>query len=164
MSLDTGPAVRVREMTARDVKPLAQTLGWPSYGIKRRWEESLLGHREIFIAELEGRPVGSVSINEREEFPRHLHLFALDVAQPLRRRGIGTRLIGHVEEEARARRLAGVYLEVSRDNVDARRLYEALGYVEDGKPFQNSWNRYDSEGNIIEEVVELVNRMVKRFR
>ena len=155
--------MRVREMTARDVEPLARTLGWPTYGIKRRWEESLLGHREIYIAELDGRPVGSVSINEREEYPGHLHLFALDVAQHLRRRGIGTRMIAYVEDEARVRGLAGVYLEVSTDNVDARRLYETLGYVQDGKPFQNSWNRYDSNGNVSEEVVETVNRMARRF-
>jgi ribosomal protein S18 acetylase RimI-like enzyme len=163
MSADAGTAVRVREMTARDVEPLARTLGWPTYGIKRRWEESLLGHREIFIAELDGRPVGSVSINEREEYPGHLHLFALDVAQHLRRRGIGTRMIAYVEDEARVRGLAGVYLEVSTDNIDARRLYERLGYVQDGAPFQNSWNRYDSNGNVSEEVVETVNRMVRRF-
>jgi ribosomal protein S18 acetylase RimI-like enzyme len=163
MSLDAGTAVRVREMTAGDVEPLARTLGWPTYGINRRWEESLAGNREIFVAELDGRPVGSVSVNEREEYPGHLHLFALDVAQHLRRHGIGTRMIGYVEDESRARGLAGVYLEVSTDNVDARRLYETLGYVLDGAPFLNSWNRYDSDGNVSEEVVETVNRLVKRF-
>jgi [ribosomal protein S18]-alanine N-acetyltransferase len=161
MSLDAGTTVRVRRMRAEDVEPLARTLGWPTYGINRRWEESLAGHREIFVADAEGRPVGLVSINEREERAGFLHLFALDVAEPLRRRGIGTRLIGRVETEARARGLAGVYLEVGTDNVTARRLYERLGYEQDGAPFLNSWNVYDSDGSVTEEIVETVVRLVK---
>ena len=163
MSLDAGPAVGVREMRSEDVEPLARTLGWPTYGINRRWEESLAGNREMFVADVNGRPVGLVSINEREEYPGFLHLFALDVAETLRRRGIGTRLIGHVEAEARARSLSGVYLEVSTDNVTARGLYEHLGYEQDGAPFLNSWNHYDSDGNVSEEIVETVVRLVKRF-
>ncbi len=163
MSLDAGTTVRVREMRAEDVKPLARTMGWPSYGINRRWEESLAGHREMFVADADGRPVGSVSINERVEYPGHLHLFALDVAEPFRRCGIGTRLIGRVEDEARARSLAGVYLEVSTDNALARRLYERLGYAQDGVPFLNSWNVYDADGNVSDEIVETVVRLVKRF-
>jgi ribosomal protein S18 acetylase RimI-like enzyme len=163
MSLDAGTAVGVREMRAEDVEPLARTLGWPTYGINRRWEESLAGHREIFVADIDGSPVGSVSINERDEYPGYLHLFALDVAGPLRSQGIGTRLIGHAEAEARARSLAGVYLEVGTDNATARRLYERLGYEQDGAPFLNSWNVYDSDGSVMEEIVETVVRLVRRF-
>jgi ribosomal protein S18 acetylase RimI-like enzyme len=163
MSLDAGTAVRVRAMRAEDVKPLAQTLGWPAYGINRRWEESLAGHRELFVADADERPVGAVSINEREEHPGLLHLFALDVAEPFRRRGIGTQMIAHVEDEARARSHSGVYLEVSTDNVLARRLYERLGYAQDGAPFLNSWNVYDAGGSVSDEIVETVVRLVKRF-
>ncbi len=163
MGLDAGTAVRVREIRAGDVEPLARTLGWPTYGLNRRWEERLAGHREIFVADADGRPVGLVSINEREEYPGHLHLFALDVAEPFRHRGIGTRMIAHVEAEARARSLSGVYLEVGTDNVTARRLYERLGYEQDGVPFLNSWNVYDAEGSVTEEIVETVVRLVKRF-
>jgi ribosomal protein S18 acetylase RimI-like enzyme len=163
MSLDAGATVRVREMRAEDVEPLARTLGWPAYGINRRWQESLAGHREVFVADADGSPAGLISINERDEYPGYLHLFALDVAEPFRRRGIGARMIAHVEAEARARNLAGVYLEVGTDNATARRLYERLGYERDGAPFLNSWNVYDSDGNVSEEVVETVVRLVKRF-
>jgi GNAT superfamily N-acetyltransferase len=150
-------------MTGYDVEPLAVALGWPSYGIGRRWSECLAGHREISVAEVDGRLAGSVSVNEREEFPGFLHLFALDVSPPLQSRGIGTRLIAWVEEASRTRVRAGVYLEVSTTNTRARALYERLGYAQDGKPFLNSWFRYDSEGNFLEEVVETVVRLVKRF-
>jgi ribosomal protein S18 acetylase RimI-like enzyme len=163
MSLHAGTTVRIRDMTGHDVEPLAAALGWPSYGIGRRWQECLAGYREMYVADVDGRPSGSVSVNEREEFPGFLHLFALDVAPELQSQGIGTRLIDRVEEESRVRGRAGVYLEVSTQNVGARQLYERLGYEPDGKPFLNSWNRYDAEGNHIEEVVETVVRLVKRF-
>ncbi|MEO8458376.1 MAG: GNAT family N-acetyltransferase [Chloroflexota bacterium] len=163
MSLSAGPAVHIRTMTGYDVEPLAAALGWPSYGIGRRWSECLAGHREMYVADVEGTPSASVSVNERPEFAGFLHLFALDVAKPLQSQGIGTRLIERVEDEARSRHLAGVYLEVATLNKGARRLYDRLGYSPDGKPFLNSWYRYDSEGNVSEEVVETVCRLVKRF-
>jgi ribosomal protein S18 acetylase RimI-like enzyme len=91
------------------------------------------------------------------------YLFALDVAGQLRTRGIGTRLIAAVEAEAQRRGLDGVYLEVGIGNTRARSLYERLGYEQDGKPFLNSYNRYDAHGNFQEEVVETMCRLVKRF-
>lgn len=157
------PAVRIRAMTHADVAPLAEALGWPSYGIDRRWQETVAGYRQMFVAEYEGRSVGCVSVNEREERPRMLHLFALDVAPDVRGRGVGSQLIARVEDEARTRRLDGVYLECAVENENARRLYERLGYAQDGVPFLNSWNRYDARGNFQEEVVETVCRLMKRF-
>lgn len=163
MSLHAGTTVRIRDMTGYDVEPLADALGWPRYGIGRRWSECLVGHRQIYVADVDGAPCGSVSVNEREEFAGFLHLFALDVAPRQQSRGIGTRLIEWVEEQALTRGRAGVYLEVSTQNEGARRLYDRLGYQPDGKPFLNSWFQYDSEGNVVEEVVETVVRLVKRF-
>jgi ribosomal protein S18 acetylase RimI-like enzyme len=150
-------------MTAADVAPLAAALGWPAYGIERRWNERLAGYREIFVAVVDGHPAGSVSINEKDDLPRLLHIFALDVAEPQRNRGIGTRLIERVEETSRERGHKGTYLEVSVANAAARRLYARLGYRAEGAPFANQWNRYDSEGKLAEEVVETVERMFKRF-
>jgi ribosomal protein S18 acetylase RimI-like enzyme len=155
--------VTVREMRGEDIEALAEALNWPWQGIDRRWQELVAGYREMFVADIDGRPVGAVSVNEREERPGTLHLFALDVAEPLRNRGIGTQMVGYVEAEACRRGHSGVYLEVGVTNDSARRLYERLGYVQDGKPFPNSWNRYDEEGNLLEEMVEEVCRMIKKF-
>lgn len=155
--------VIVREMRGEDIEALADALNWPWMGIDRRWQELVAGYREMFVAVVDSRPVGVVSVNEREEHPGLLHLFALDVGEPLRNRGIGTQLIVHVEAEARRRGHAGVYLEVGINNNDARRLYERLGYTQDGRPLPNSWNRYDEEANFLEEVVDEVCRMIKRF-
>lgn len=154
----------VREMSEADVEPLAAALGWPAYGIGRRWNERLAGYREMFVALENGVPVGSVSINLKDDVPGLLHLFALDVAGPNQDRGVGTRLIERVENTARARGLTGVFLEVSITNANARRLYTRLGYQTEGVPFANQWNRYDAEGKLSEEIVETVERMVKRFQ
>jgi GNAT superfamily N-acetyltransferase len=162
MSAPTTSLV-VREMGEADVAPLAAALGWPAYGIERRWNERKAGYREMFVAVLNGEPVGSVSINEKAEVPGLLHLFALDVAEPHRTQGIGTRLIQRVEETAAGRGCSGVYLEVSIENARARRLYARMGYRAEGAPFANQWNSYDPEGNVAEEVVEVVERMFKRF-
>lgn len=149
-------------MRGEDVEELAEALNWSFGQIDKRWREMVARWREVFIAEVDGRPVGTVSVNERPEQPRLLHLFALDVSEPLRNRGIGTQLIDFVEAEARRRLLAGVYLEVALANVNARRLYERLQYGQEGVPFLNSWMYTHDDGTIEERVEEMV-RLVRRF-
>ena len=128
-------------MTAADVAPLAHAMGWPEYGMRHRWQEQLDGKREMFVANIDGTSVGSVSINEEPEVPGFLHLFALDVSPHLQRRGIGTLLIARVEAEAVSRGHDGVYLDVGIENHDARRLYERLGYLVEGEPVERGWHR-----------------------
>jgi tRNA threonylcarbamoyladenosine biosynthesis protein TsaB len=106
--------------------------------------------------------VATVSINERPEQPGLLHLFALDVAGPYRNAGIGTQLIEFVEAEARRRGLDGVYLEVALHNVDARRLYERLSYLQQGGQFVAQWNVSQDDGTVEERIEDMV-RLVKRF-
>jgi GNAT superfamily N-acetyltransferase len=158
-----GRTIRIREMTGYDVAPLAEALSLPTYSMGRRWSETLAGFIETYVADVDGKPAGSVSIDEHKQFRGLPRLFALDVAPPLRDGGIGTRLIEYVEGELRNRGYAGVYLDVSVENDGARRLYERLGYVQDGQPFVSSWNRYDGEGNLMKEVTDTFFRMVKRF-
>jgi ribosomal protein S18 acetylase RimI-like enzyme len=146
-------------MRRNDVIPLATAFGWPFEGIERRWTEAESGDREIFVADVEGRPAGSVSLNIQDDVPGLLHLFALDVAPAHRRRGIGTVLIRRVEEEAAARALPGVWLDVEVANGDARRLYERMGYRRKQGVVVNKYTAYPSG----EKVEETCYRMVKRF-
>jgi ribosomal protein S18 acetylase RimI-like enzyme len=156
-------SVTVRPMTDHDVVPLAEALEFPLYSTRRGWSEALLTFRESFVAELDGRPVGTVAISVREELPGLLHLFALDVSPSLRSRGIGAQLIEFLEAEARRRGYGGVYLEVAATNDRARSLYERLGYARTGEPFTTSRERYDGQGNVIEVLSETYVWMVKRF-
>ena len=97
--------------------------------MRMRFEESLDGYREILVAELDGCPVGSVSTGgHRFQRPDSLRLFALDVGEAFRGRGVGTALVNAVEATAADRALTEVNLEVAIENEDAARLYERLGY------------------------------------
>jgi ribosomal protein S18 acetylase RimI-like enzyme len=158
-----APAITIREMEGYDVAPLAEALGLARRHIERRWSEALFGFRDAYVAEVDGRPVGTVSTSEREELPGCLHLSALEVAPALQSRGIGTQLIACVEDKSRERSMAGVYLDVAIDNEDARRLYERLGYVAHGDPFVASWDRYDPDRRTFEKHSETMQRVVKRF-
>ena len=55
------------------------------------------------------------------------------VAEPARRRGLGTRLLGEFLDLARSRGANMIFLEVRESNVGARRLYEKWAFVETGR-------------------------------
>jgi ribosomal protein S18 acetylase RimI-like enzyme len=153
---------RVRPLKPEEIPELAEAI-WDSTSksqIEARWREQEVGYREIFVAEVDGRIVGTVSSHSPDG--RGLHLFALDVGPEWRNRGVGRALVEHVVDEARRRRLGSVFLEVRVDN-PARRLYHRLGFRRVGQPFANGWWRYDDEGGR-ERVEETSLRMVKRVR
>lgn len=149
-------------MREADVGALAEALDWPASGIRARWVDAERGRRKMFVAEYNGRVAGSVSVNVREAAPEHLHLFALDVSGPLQGRGIGTAMVGVVEEEARQRGLRGVWLDVGVENHGARRLYERLGYIASGELTTLYYSVPDGNGGW-KDVEELNSRMFHTF-
>ena len=153
----------IRLLEERDLESLARSLGLSRHHIAGRWHERLQGERTASVAEMDGEAVGSVSFEERREIPGLMHLYALVVVEPSQSRGIGTRLIASVEEEARGRKLAGIHLGVATDNIGALRLYERLGYKRVGEPYMARWMWYGPDGEE-REISERCFRMVKRFR
>lgn len=93
-----------------------------------------LGSATTWLAEVDGGPAGSVTLwagppgGPTDE----AHLVAMYVAPSARRLGVGERLVRTVLDEARARGLARVHLEVTSSNAGARRLYERCGFVATG--------------------------------
>lgn len=129
--------------------------------IESRWREKELGYREMLVAELDGRLVGTVSIHQPQDDPKSLHLFAFDVGPEWRNKGIGRAMVEHVLEEGRRRGVRRVYLEVRTDN-PARRLYQRAGFRRVGGMFINRWWKYGDEGGrerIEEESVRMVRRV-----
>ena len=55
------------------------------------------------------------------------------VAEPVRRRGFGSRLVGEFLDLARDRGAGTVFLEVRESNLAARGLYQKRGFVERGR-------------------------------
>ena len=119
-----------------------------------RFEESRDGYREILVAELDGCPVGTVSTGGHGfQRPGSLRLFALDVGEAFRGRGVGTALVNAVEAAAADRALTEVNLEVAIENEDAVRLYERLGYNRLGEPVMDRWEQHSDDGGsrLVEE-------------
>ena len=122
--------------------------------MRMRCEESLDGYREILVAELDGCPVGTVSMGGHGfQRPGSLRLFALDVGEAFRGRGVGTALVDAVEAVAADRALTEVNLEVAIGNEDAVRLYQRLGYKRLGKPVLDRWEQHLDDGGsrLVEE-------------
>jgi ribosomal-protein-alanine N-acetyltransferase len=55
------------------------------------------------------------------------------VAGPVRRRGLGARLLGEFLDMARGRGAEAVFLEVRESNLEARQFYEKWAFVQTGR-------------------------------
>jgi ribosomal protein S18 acetylase RimI-like enzyme len=101
-------------------------------------------HREIFsdafarqlraenimlVADLAGFPVGQAWIDlTKREYESIGCIWAVRVFPILRNLGIGTQLMSCAENQLARRGYAVAEVGVQRDNLNARRLYERLGY------------------------------------
>jgi len=66
------------------------------------WREpNRVGLKEVFVAEVDGRLVGCVSIEERA---KEIELIDIDVVRDYQGQGIGSRIVQFVEGQARKRR------------------------------------------------------------
>ena len=150
MASETNSArLSVRPAGDGDLGPLTAALGpdVPAAQVATRFEESRLGYRDMLVAELDGRVVGTVSMGGHGfQRPGSLRLFALDVGAAFRRRGVATALVKAVEAIATGRALGGVNLEVAVDNEDAVRLYERLGYGRHEEPVLDRWEKRLDDG------------------
>jgi GNAT superfamily N-acetyltransferase len=79
--------------------------------------------RTFFVAVDDGRVVGTVALDGHR-----LKAMAVDG----QRRGVGRRLVGSLEDEARARGISRIELHA---RVTARGFYAKLGYFEEGNTF-----------------------------
>ena len=71
-------------------------------------------------------------------------------------------MMAHIEGDLLRRGFSYVTLNVAKENPDARRLYERLGYkVTGSKP--GVWSYRDDEGNM-QHMVEPAWRMMKRIK
>ena len=146
----THDKLDIRTAITGDIAALADSLSpIPSRRqIEQRLEDCSPGYREMYVAVVDGLPVGTVSIGGEKtaEVPDALYLFALDASLKYRNRGIGAAMISEVENIARDRGLKYVTLGVGIDNDDARRLYERLGFSQSGEPVWKGWIEFADDG------------------
>ncbi len=106
------------------------------------WREpNRVGTEEVIVAEVEGRVVGYVTIEDRGET---LEIVNIDVARDHQRRGVGASLVRFVEGRARQERKRAVTLGTSRNatGVPWRSLpwWQSLGYGITHEE-ENAWTR-----------------------
>lgn len=89
------------------------------------------------------------------------YVFAFRVKPAWRNHGVGTKLMAFIEDDLVKRGFRFVTLNVAKENPDARRLYERLGYkVTGSKP--GMWSFKDDRG-VTQHVNEPSWRMMKRL-
>ena len=92
-----------------------------------------------FLAIADGEPAGLIVLRFRRRLNHATFegwISDLVVAHRARGRGIGRALVASVIAEWRLRGSHRIQLEVGNDRTSARRLYESLGFVEQGKYFE----------------------------
>ncbi len=124
-----------------------------------RFTQQQDGRLTYLIAWLDGIPVGHTMVRWEgttdayvaDRISECAHVEDLFVMPELRSRGIGTRILGHVERLAAERGFTWIGLAVGTDNPRARALYERLGYVDTGfGVFEIGGTYTDIHGNVRE--------------
>jgi len=90
-----------------------------------------------YVIEADGEPVGRLRVVRPEG---RIEIAGLQVLPARQDRGIGTAVVTTVLHEGAARGVP-VVLEVDKDNPDARRLYERLGFREFDETPETCWMR-----------------------
>lgn len=88
-----------------------------------------------WVGEEEGVPAGFAVANCKEQEPGKTvaYIDTIEVMRERRGRGIGGSLLCHIEDSAKAAGARLIWLHVDAENNSAIRLYEAHGYVQEGR-------------------------------
>lgn len=94
------------------------------------------GH--LYVAEADGEIAGFVVFYARDD---HVHLENVAVSPAHQGKGVGGKLIAHVEHETRTRGLGAVELYTNVKMTGNLTLYPALGYEEIGRWSEDGFDR-----------------------
>lgn len=120
------------------------------------FEDMQAGTRVLIVATAGEAIVGRVFIQLDSSDMRYAdgrsraYLYALRVHSDWQRHGIGTRLLAAAEAELRARGLSWASIAVAKDNLEALRLYERLGFATFAED-PGIWYYTDDQGNVRRE-------------
>ena len=129
--LREGDEERLRDIRLRALAEAPSAFA-STYGRERRftadvWASRVAGEGATFIAEDDGRPVGTVAVIP-EDRPRTAHLVGMWVDPRARGQGIARRLIDAVVTWACERGMRHLELWVAENNDGALALYEKTGF------------------------------------
>ncbi len=107
------------QLTFPDIDFTARTPWW-----RERWQNELVPHNDIIVAEQDGALIGFVTVN-----PATLYLDQIVVAHRAWGSGVALSLL----EAAKAHSPRGLDLLVNKENSRAIRFYEKHGFVDAGE-------------------------------
>jgi ribosomal protein S18 acetylase RimI-like enzyme len=125
-TLRYAPPDEREAFTARWPRVLRERFGWTDAG------PTLLGSVLHVLEDDDGTYAGHLLLAEQEDVYTgavQLRVAAVAIVAKYRSRGWGRLLMERALEEARARGLRSVGLNVDADNVVARKLYEEMGFT-----------------------------------
>ena len=108
-------------LSKRDMLPylVKHWKGWDSQAYKNGFDK-----RNVKIVEYKGKRVGFYNLVITGN---HAHLNDIQVSRLVRGKGLGTKLLGLIEQEAKSKGVVKVSLQVFKDN-PSKKLYSRLGY------------------------------------
>lgn len=125
---------------------------------RRAMNEAKEGHRILLVADLEGRLIGQIFIQlhsipaDPKKMPKTGYLYSFRVRLEYRNLGVGTSLVSSAEDALRRGNFQRALIGVAKDNSDALRLYQRLGYRKISED-PGEWSFIDDE-NEIRKIVE----------
>lgn len=133
---DFGELIRVQRQITHEAEHLAVTREDPRGSALYALAKAVLHRKRLhtFVAKDQGKIVGHITaITGKFLKVRGTSYIVMGVLASHRGRGIGTKLLARVEELARSQGIHRMELEVFEKNEAAIRLYEKLGFVEEGR-------------------------------
>jgi RimJ/RimL family protein N-acetyltransferase len=140
---------RALDTVARERRYLA-FLEAPPLEATRSFVLDMIAQRNPQFVALSGTDVVGWCDVRRLSRPIHAHggILGMGLLQPFRGQGLGTRLIRHTLDAARAAGMSRVELSVHENNANAIALYKKVGFVIEG--LQRNANKIDGVyGNVI---------------
>jgi GNAT superfamily N-acetyltransferase len=129
-----------RASDAEDIARLLEQLGYPTapHVVATRLERLTVVGDRVFVADLEGRAVGLAHLQvtpalERERPAAKIGALVVDEAH--RGSGLGRMLVQAVEDEARLRGCALMFLTTAERRDDAHAFYERVGFEHTGRRY-----------------------------
>lgn len=119
--------------------------------IQRAYDEQLAGNRLVLVADLNGFPIGQLFIQYETHNHRiadgynRAYFYSFRVFQLFRGQGIGTSMLTYAQQLIYNMRYRYATIAVAKDNPDALRLYQRLGYKIIGEDSGN-WTYVDHLG------------------
>ena len=173
LHMENGETIQIRLLEESDPPSIAaafKIMGWnkPETQYRRYLHEQVAGTRTCFVAIVDGRFAGYVTVNWRPAYAGFADLNIpeiqdLNVLTTYRRKGIASRLLDRAEGEvARRSDVVGIGVGLHPGYNAAQRLYVKRGYIPDARGITYR-NRFMEEGASVVLDDDLVMHFTKQL-